>query len=80
MVVDHIDDGTTTSVVAQDPENPEAGTIRLFFSDEPVTLRQWVITDQGGSRTIVTLDELRTGMSIGSSKFNIPIEIQRRER
>ena len=35
MIVDHMDDGTTTTVVAQDPENPQYGSIRLVFSAQP---------------------------------------------
>ena len=35
MVVGHTDDGTTTTVIAQDPENPQYGSIRLVFSAGP---------------------------------------------
>jgi outer membrane lipoprotein-sorting protein len=51
MVVGHSDDGTSTRVIAQDPEHPEYGTIELAFTSDPVELRQWVITDDLGSKT-----------------------------
>ena len=50
MIVDHMDDGTTTTVVAQDPENPQYGSIRLVFSAQPTELRQWVVRDDTGAR------------------------------
>ncbi|MBM2319858.1 MULTISPECIES: LolA family protein [Marivita] len=55
MVVAHGYDGTATTVTAQDPENPEYGSIQLKFTDNPVELRQWVITDDGGGQTTVVL-------------------------
>ena len=55
MVVGHASDGTTTTVVAQDPEHPEYGNIRLVFTAGPTELRQWVITDGGGEETTVIL-------------------------
>jgi outer membrane lipoprotein-sorting protein len=55
MVVAHGYDGTATMVTAQDPENPEYGSIQLKFTDNPVELRQWVITDDGGGQTTVVL-------------------------
>ncbi|MFD0982040.1 LolA family protein [Tropicimonas aquimaris] len=78
MVVAHSTDGKTTSVVAQDPENPEYGTIRLVFTPDPIELRQWVITDGAGDQTTVILGELKTGTRMQSSLFDIPREEARR--
>ncbi|WP_089233950.1 LolA family protein [Tropicimonas sediminicola] len=78
MVVAHTTDGKTTSVVAQDPENPEYGTIRLVFTPDPVELRQWVITDGAGDETTVILGELQTGTRMPSSLFDIIREEARR--
>jgi len=71
MVTGHSGDGTTTTVKAQDPENPEYGDIQLIFTSEPTELRQWVITDSAGGQTTVVLGELAKGGSIPASKFNI---------
>jgi len=78
MVVGHTDDGKTTSVVAQDPDHPERGTIRLVFSDDPVQLRQWIITDETGGKTTVILGKTETGGQIPSARFSITAETQRR--
>ncbi|WP_323035262.1 outer membrane lipoprotein carrier protein LolA [Pararhodobacter sp.] len=78
MVVGHYEDGPTTSVVAQDPEHPEYGNIRLVFSANPTELRQWIVTDDTGVETTVILGTLRTGVSLGSLLFNLDSELQRR--
>ncbi len=72
MVIGHSYDGTATTVTAQDPENPEYGSIELVFTGNPVQLRQWVINDSGGSRTTVVLGALATGVRIADSQFVIP--------
>jgi outer membrane lipoprotein-sorting protein len=78
MVVDHFSDDTTTTVVAQDPENPEYGNIRLVFTDDPVELRQWVVTDDTGSETTVILGNLTFGDRMRASLFDITGETARR--
>lgn len=80
MVVGHGSDGTVTTVVAQDPENPEYGRIELNFTDSPVELRQWVIVDGSGARTTVILGEMTTGVELSSFLFNINYETQQRQR
>jgi outer membrane lipoprotein-sorting protein len=79
MVIGHSEDGSTTRVRAQDPENPEYGSIELVFTADPVELRQWVITDDLGSQTTVILGEMRKGGKLSSSLFNISLEIEKRE-
>ncbi|GAB4263294.1 MAG: outer membrane lipoprotein carrier protein LolA [Pararhodobacter sp.] len=78
MVIRHYEDGPTTNVVAQDPDHPEYGSIRLVFSADPVELRQWVVTDDMGRETTVILGTLRTGVTFGSLMFNLDVELQRR--
>ena len=80
MVVGHTYDGTATTVVAQDPENPEIGTIALKFTDSPTELRQWIITDNAGSQTTVILGELTTGGALKSSLVSITAAIKERAR
>lgn len=78
MVVDHYGDGTTTTVVAQDPENPEYGRLELIFTDNPVQLRQWVVTDGSGARTTVILGDMVVGKEYSRKLFAITEEIRRR--
>ena len=79
MVVGHESDGKTTTVVAQDPDHPEYGTIRMVFSPSPVELRQWVITDDTGAKTTVILGNLKTGVDLGARLFSINAEMQARQ-
>lgn len=79
MVVGHKEVENTTRVVAQDPEHPEYGTIEMVFTANPVTLRQWVITDDLGQQTTVILGELQPVADLKSSLFNIVEEKSRRK-
>ncbi len=79
MVVGHSYDGTATSVVAQDPEHPDYGNIRLVFSGPPIELRQWVITSGDGSQTTVILGDTDLRAQLAASLFSIPTEVQRRQ-
>lgn len=78
MVVAHRDNGNTTSIVAQDPENPEYGNIELVFSPDPIQLRQWIITGQGGDQVTVILGETAEGVRLSASLFDIVQEVNRR--
>lgn len=70
MVVGHGFDGTSTVVQAQDPENPDYGSLELMFTDEPVELRKWVVHDGAGGKTTVILGALETGMRLPSTLFS----------
>lgn len=74
MVVGHGFDGTATTVTAQDPDNPEYGTIQLKFTGAPVELRQWIITDGNGSQTTVILGGLEK-TNVPNSRFSIDAEL-----
>lgn len=78
MVIAHEFDGTGTSVLAQDPQNPELGNIRLVFTGPVVQLRQWIITGQDGSQTTVILGDVSFDQSIPSVLFSIPAEMTKR--
>jgi outer membrane lipoprotein-sorting protein len=72
MVTGHASDGTSTTIRAQDPDNPEYGSIELVFTGSPVELRQWVINDSAGARTTVVLGDLRTDVRVDDDQFVIP--------
>jgi outer membrane lipoprotein-sorting protein len=78
MVTGVVSDGTTTTVTAQDPDNPQYGNIQLVFTANPVELRQWIITDDVGNQTTLILNDLTTGGQIGDIMFNINAEMRRR--
>ncbi|MEL6586407.1 MAG: outer membrane lipoprotein carrier protein LolA, partial [Pseudomonadota bacterium] len=78
MVVRHGGDGTQTAITLQDPQNPNYGNIQLVFTPNPVTLRQWVITDDAGTQTTVILGDMQKDVNLGTTLFNIPLELRRR--
>lgn len=71
MVTGHTSNGTTTTITAQDPRNPQYGDIQLVFTADPIELRQWIVTDNVGSQTVMILNDLKRGGQIGDIKFNI---------
>jgi len=76
MVTGHTSDGTTTTITAQDPDNPQYGNIQMVFTANPIELRQWIVTDDVGSQTTVILNDMVAGGSIGDIKFNIQREMR----
>ncbi|MDQ7080282.1 MAG: outer membrane lipoprotein carrier protein LolA [Paracoccaceae bacterium] len=77
MITGQSFDGTATTIRAQDPKNPEIGYIDLVFTDNPIELRQWVITDQDGNKTTVILGDLKTGIPLADSLFSVELELQK---
>jgi outer membrane lipoprotein-sorting protein len=71
MVVGHDYDGTATIVRAQDPKNPEYGSIELKFTSCPFELRHWVVNDSNGGRSTVILGELVKGGVLANQLFEI---------
>ncbi|MGX9356272.1 LolA family protein [Roseobacteraceae bacterium S113] len=76
IVVDHREDDTSTIVVAQDPNNPEYGTIEMKFTADPIELRQWVIRSNGGATTVI-LGEMDPNARVRNILFNIQNEISK---
>ena len=79
MVTGYAEKKNTTVVTAQDPQHPEYGNIQMVFSANPTQLRQWVVTDDAGTRTTVILGDMKTGVSFPPSKFAIESELDRRK-
>lgn len=50
-------------------DDPEAGFIQMVFSDAPLELRQWTITDAQGIEVKVALLETRKGMDLQNELF-----------
>lgn len=78
MVTNVVSDGTTTTVTAQDPQNPEYGRIQMVFTANPVELRQWIVTDDLGTVTTLILNDLVSGSAIRDILFNIQAEMRQR--
>ena len=78
MVVAHGGDATQTTITLQDPANPQYGNIQLVFTPNPVTLRQWIITDDTGTQTTVVLGDMQLDGNLSGGLFNIPQELRAR--
>ena len=70
MVVGHDFDGIATVVTAQDPDNPEYGSIEMKFTTNPTELRQWVVRDSGGTETTVILGAMTRGGQLPNRLFD----------
>lgn len=76
MVTGHTSDGTSTTVTAQDPDNPQYGNIQMVFTANPAELRQWIVTDDTGQRTTVILGDLQKDGRVPDILFNIQNEMR----
>jgi len=76
MVTGHTSDGTTTTVTAQDPDNPQYGNIQMVYTGSPVELRQWIVTDDTGQQTTVILGDLAKDGRVPDILFNIQREMR----
>jgi outer membrane lipoprotein-sorting protein len=77
-VVGHQEVGKATIVRWQDAKHPEYGTIDLVFSDNPIALTKWIITDDIGNQTSVSLGALQGGQSLSSNLFSMELELSKR--
>ena len=59
----------TVHVTVVESARPEAGSLTLAFTDNPITLRQWTVVDQQGKTTHVTLSALQFGMALDPRLF-----------
>ena len=70
VVVDHVDRAPgILRLVVLDREKPEEGAITLVFSDSPLTLRQWLVTDSQGLVTTIYLSEIEVNPPLDPRSF-----------
>ena len=67
-----------TSLSLFDPEHPERGHIELIFSGNTPILDRWVMHDERGSITLMSIEQYRENISLNEMQFNIQLEIERR--
>lgn len=63
-------------VTAVDPDDPASGSITMIFSDTPLELRQWIVTDAQGLLTTVALSETVVNVSLDPNLFRIEEDCQ----
>jgi outer membrane lipoprotein-sorting protein len=61
-------DGTVQLTVVE-KDNPGEGSLTLVFSEPPLTLKQWMVTDAQGISTTVSLQDARFDMPIKPELF-----------
>jgi outer membrane lipoprotein-sorting protein len=61
--------GGIVRVTVVESAQPDAGSLTLDLSENPLTLRQWTVIDQQGKRTIVSLSDLQYGMALDPKLF-----------
>ncbi len=62
-------DGGIARVTVVETARPDAGSLTLVFAENPLTLRQWIVLDQQGKTTSVTLSNLQFGMALDPRLF-----------
>ena len=67
-----------TSLLLFDPEHPERGHIELIFSGNTPILDRWVMHDESGSITLMSIEQYRENIPLNEMQFNIQLEIERR--
>ncbi|WP_420345832.1 LolA family protein [Pelagibius sp.] len=71
----------TLRVSLRDPDTPDGGVITLVFSDRPLTLRKWELTDPQGIETQVSLVNPVYGGAIDGDLFKYhDLEVHNRRR
>ena len=61
--------GNTVQVTVVESAEPDAGTLTMVFSDNPLALRQWTVVDQRGRVTNVALTDVQYGMALDPKLF-----------
>jgi outer membrane lipoprotein-sorting protein len=56
-------------VTLYDTAKPKEGQITLVFSDQPLVLKKWVVTDAQGQDTTISLDRVETNVDLKQSLF-----------
>lgn len=61
--------GNTAQVTVVESAEPDAGSLTMVFTENPLALRQWTVVDQQGRVTNVSLSEVQYGMALDPKLF-----------
>src|SRR5665213_928592 len=61
--------GNTIRVTVAQSAEPDAGSLTMVFTENPLVLRQWTVVDQRGGVTSVALSQLQYGMALDPKLF-----------
>ncbi|MCC3303725.1 LolA family protein [Sneathiella sp. HT1-7] len=62
-------DANTLRLTIVDTDNPDEGNIVLIFSDNPLQLRQWLVTDAQGQVTSISLGKVEKNIKLKPELF-----------
>ena len=71
MITEHTANNENTFIVAKDPKRKSQGSIKMMFSNSPVSLQGWTITNQSNQKTKIILNKLDKKTKIPLYLFNI---------
>ena len=71
MITEHTANNENTFIVAKNPKRKSQGSIKMVFSNSPVSLQGWTITNQSNQKTKIILDKLDKKTKIPLYLFNI---------
>ena len=71
MITKHTEKDENTFIVAKDPNRKSQGSIKIVFSNSPVSLQGWTITNQSNQKTKIILNKLDKKTKIPLYLFNI---------
>jgi outer membrane lipoprotein-sorting protein len=61
--------GNTVEVSVVESSEPDAGSLTMVFTENPLALRQWTVVDQRGRVTTVSLSQIQSGMALDPKLF-----------
>lgn len=61
--------GNTVRVTVVESAEPDAGSLTMVFTENPLVLRQWTVVDQRGKVTNVALSDMQYGMPLDPKLF-----------
>ena len=61
--------GAVSRVTVVESAQSDAGSLTLVLTENPLTLRQWIVVDQQAKTTTVTLSALQFGMALDPKLF-----------
>jgi len=71
MVSEHSTKNEDTFIIVKDPKRVSQGKIKMVFSNNPISLKSWTITNQSKQKTKVLLRNLDEKVKIPLYLFNI---------
>ena len=61
----------TIHIILADAKKPQSGQLELIFSNQPINLKEWIITNYSGEETRVLLEKVLINEPLDKKLFNI---------